>query len=187
VAFEMACQLRAQGQEVALLALINSFPPNSPFGNMAWSPVQTLRFFRNLLVLAGGFLRGEMGNRTDFVLWKLRRLMRPLVPRGRGEPADPEQFADVRAFPKGRLQLLTVHSRALERYRNRSYPSAVTLLRTRSFPLFCSFDPHYGWGEFAQGGVVARVIPGSHDNIMKEPNIRELARELAAVAELSGR
>ena len=190
VAFEMACQLRAQGREVRLLALINSFPPNSSFGKMVWSPVRTLRFFLNILVLAGGFLRGEMGNRTEFILWKLRRLLRPFVrraSRGRGQPTDPEQFADVRAFPKERLRLLTAHSRALERYRNRSYTGAVTLLRTRSFPLFCSFDPHYGWDEFAQGGVIARIIPGSHDNIMKEPNVSELARELEAVTELSGR
>ncbi|MGH7997125.1 MAG: hypothetical protein ACREFX_12315, partial [Opitutaceae bacterium] len=64
-------------------------------------------------------------------------------------------------------------------HRSKPYPGAVTLLRTRGYPPFCSFDRAYGWGEFAAGGMEVRIVPGKHDTMMQEPHVARLAAELA--------
>jgi amino acid adenylation domain-containing protein len=178
VAFEMACMLAAEGERVELLALFNAFPPNASFGRMRATPSHAWRFLRNLGVLALQFARGEVGNRRDFLKWKIRRLLGGLRPSG-GAGADPDRFVDVRAFPRELRHVLAAHAHALELHRNRRYPGAVTLFRTRDFPTFCSFAPDFGWGEFAAGGVDVRIIPGKHDRIMEEPHVLHLAREVA--------
>src|SRR5262249_32864634 len=48
VAFEMARQLSAVGQEVALLALMNCAPPNSSYTKVSWTPLWFARFLKNL-------------------------------------------------------------------------------------------------------------------------------------------
>jgi hypothetical protein len=34
------------------------------------------------------------------------------------------------------------------------------------------------WGRLIQGGVDARAVPGKHETILKEPDVRDLARAL---------
>ena len=41
-------------------------------------------------------------------------------------------------------------------------------------------DRELGWGPLADRGVEVREIPGTHREIMREPNVTVLARELSA-------
>jgi len=50
---------------------------------------------------------------------------------------------------------------------------------TRGQPFLCSFDPKYGWDELVRGGLKVRMIPGSHEAIFVEPDVRSLAAQLA--------
>ena len=87
---------------------------------------------------------------------------------------------NVSQLPEHELSLWRVHLRAGTDYKPQKYPGRITLLRTRAHPLLCSFDPAFGWGEWAAGGVDVRIVPGSHENIFVEPDVRTLAGELEA-------
>ncbi|HEY6168610.1 MAG TPA: alpha/beta fold hydrolase, partial [Verrucomicrobiae bacterium] len=183
VAYEMARQLEAQGEDVALLALLNCAPPNTGYTRISWTPAWMLKFLRNLCYLAGCFVHWSKQQRRDFVRWRARRLgqiLRRLLRPGRAGQAalDAEELVDLSAQPGAERKLWEAHINALLKYRPQPYAGRVTLLRMGGHQLLCSFDPQYGWGELARGGVTVRVIPGAHENILEEPHVEVVAEEL---------
>jgi thioesterase domain-containing protein len=52
------------------------------------------------------------------------------------------------------------------------------VLRTELHPFLCSFDPTFGWAEYAQDGVTVKVVTGAHESILNEPHVRAVAAEL---------
>jgi thioesterase domain-containing protein len=60
------------------------------------------------------------------------------------------------------------------------YSGHVTLFRTSGHPLLSSFARDLRWGALAKGGVTVNLIPGSHENIFMEPNVKSLAQGLTA-------
>jgi thioesterase domain-containing protein len=87
-------------------------------------------------------------------------------------------FIDATQFPEGELKLWQVHLKAGASYVPKPYSGRVTLIRTRGQPFFCSLDPQYGWSELVRGGVDVRMIPGSHEKIFVEPDVKFLAQTL---------
>jgi hypothetical protein len=53
---------------------------------------------------------------------------------------------------------------------------AITPLNYLDMPT----DRELGWGPLAEDGVEVREIPGTHREIMREPNVEVLAREVSA-------
>jgi thioesterase domain-containing protein len=174
LAFEMACQLRQAGQEVALLALIDSACP----GDRTTTPLyrrarararaflaragRNLRRLRELEATAmPGFLAERLTNLCTEVVggvayrWS-RRLQRPLLPA----------FRDRR----GAL------TQAGRRYRPAAYPGRVTLFRAASPSP--GDDPFWGWGRVAAGGVELHEVAGEHLTLMHDPHVAELASRL---------
>ena len=76
VAYEMARVLAAQGQEVALLALLNCSPPNSRYTQIAPTPLWFWRFAKNLFYWKDYVLRWTPAQRRAFFNWKWQRLTR---------------------------------------------------------------------------------------------------------------
>lgn len=188
VAFEMARQLSEQGERVEMLALFNASPPNSRFTRMTWSPLRLGRFLYNLFLWLGEFRTWDPGVRRQFLRWKTRKLT-SLFMKAEAAPErrNPDAVVDLCAFPDDQRGLLADHVRSLIHYQSRPYPGRVTLFRTRGYPLFCSFDPAYGWGEFATGGVTVKIIPGAHDSILEEPYVQVVAREIKTCLEEAAR
>src|SRR5262249_33658007 len=77
------------------------------------------------------------------------------------------------------LKLWQVHLQALMEHVDGTYPGQVTLLRTRGQPLFCSLEEDFCWSKLALGGVVVKLVPGSHQNIFQPPNVQQLAKQIA--------
>ena len=186
VAYEMARQLREQGEEVALLALINGSPPNTAYQKRfnRWSPLWQLRFLGNFAYWMTCFLfRWSWRERIEFMRWKLRlvRKRRP-DPHGQklGEVAlgDVDQLVDLAAYSEERRALWRAHVKALVAYRPKPYPGKITLIRTRGHPLVCSFDWRYGWGELAHEGVDVKIVRGGHGNVLAEPFVESVAAAL---------
>ena len=71
-----------------------------------------------------------------------------------------------------------MHLTASRNYLPKRFDGQITVFRTRIHPFLCSFDPAFGWGEFARGGVAVRIVPGAHESILDEPYVRVLANEL---------
>jgi amino acid adenylation domain-containing protein/FkbH-like protein len=183
VAYEMARQLKMQGQQVTLVVLIDTAPANAGYEKVAWfRPSFPWRFSRNLCCWLADFMALEREERRRFVgrklRWLGRKLRRRMAFKNSPTPFDLEEVIDLRHFPEQELKLWQIHLEALIRHVERPYSGRVALLRTRGQPLFCSFEDDFCWGRLVDGGVSVRLIPGSHENIFMEPNVRVLASEL---------
>ncbi|WP_160164449.1 non-ribosomal peptide synthetase [Pedosphaera parvula] len=184
VAYEMACQLLAKGEKVALLALINSTPPNSSYTRFRYTPAMILRFARNLCMRCGASLCSTPEKRREFFRWKMRSMIkglrRILLPSGSGpEGKSIDDLLDLSQYTEQQQKLWQSHFRSLVNYRPPVYPGHVTLLRSPVHLLRCSFAPDYGWSEFSQKGVTVKIIPGAHETIIQEPHVKILGAELS--------
>jgi aspartate racemase len=68
----------------------------------------------------------------------------------------------------------------LARYQPQRYGGRVVLFRTRGHPFWCSFDPLFGWGRLAGGGIELVRLPGAHEGIFMEPHVRDLSARFLA-------
>ena len=67
---------------------------------------------------------------------------------------------------------------AVKDYLPRVYSGNVTLFLATD--LTADYDLHDGWRELVTGEIDTREIPGNHINIIKEPHVDALAKELRA-------
>lgn len=190
VALEMARQLQAQGQQVALLATFDHTPPNINAKNNASfliSKSATLAsFFKNLPYWFGSFMQ-----LTPYqMLARIRRKTRVAKKRFdhkfnlRNLELDRVDAADIIDYaaelPEHRRRLIEAHYQAIKNYRPQPYNGSVTLFRARSRPAFNSQDPEIGWKKIAGDNVEVNEVPGSHEGMFKEPYVRTLAAALKA-------
>ena len=176
IAYEMACRLSDQGEKVALLVLIDA--DTREYERVTWwHPLFLPRFLLNSCYWINDFLQLQAGQQIEFAKRKLRVMGRKVVQRlRRHETAfDLEDFIDLTLFQNRDLDLWRVHLQAFDQHEPRPYPGRVTLLRTRGQPFVCSFQPNLGWGSLAMGGVDIQFVPGAHEKVFLEPNVRLLA------------
>jgi amino acid adenylation domain-containing protein len=179
VAFEMARQLEAGGEKVALLALLDSPASNSDYQRVPWwRPDFYARFAANTANWVGDFAAQSLRDQVRYVRRKGRIVAQRIADRARGraEVFNLEEVIDVSLFSDVELNLWRVHLKAFHSYQPGPYEGRVVLFRTRGHPFFCSFDPLLGWGPYARGGVEVVDIPGAHEGIFMEPHVRELSR-----------
>jgi thioesterase domain-containing protein len=188
VAYDMARQLHAKGEETALVALVDCAPANCGYQVMPWwQPAFGLKFARNLFYWLADFAKHKPEERREFIRRKARTWRRKLLRKcswaARSKSAtdvDLEEVIDLSKIPEEQLRLWQLHLNALEQHVSRPYAGRVTLFRTRGQPLFCSLEEDFGWGKLATGGVDIRLVPGSHETIFMEPAVQPLAKEVKA-------
>ncbi len=185
VACEMARLLRAAGEEVGQLVLMNCVPHGGGYVRGRPTPVWLGRYLVNLYgLLAQLHASGPEAKRAYF-RWKWGA-MKQKVRRwlGRPEERTPEfevgETVDLAACSVEQRGLWAAHVRALCRYRIQPFDARVVLLRSRLHQRYCSFAHDCGWGEFALGGVTVRIVPGAHESILEEPHVGLLATQLQA-------
>ena len=186
VAFEMARQLDSQGEKVALLSLFNCAPPNSRYLRPQWTPIWCARLLKNLLYWIGYCRQWTPTQRRDFIRWKWSRLKAWLTPSPQHNSADATQIdadklIDLASLPEQQRGLWQAHIRALMNFHPKPYSGRVQLFRSPGHPLWCSFEPDYGWGELARGGVSITIVSGAHEKILEEPWVDETAKALKIV------
>jgi amino acid adenylation domain-containing protein/FkbH-like protein len=183
VAYEMARQLEQDGKKVELLALFNCSPPNSSYTRIPATPIWVWRFVRNLGYWVN-YMRGwTPGQRRGFVRWKFEQWTRKLaLVRGAGahhrEQISIGDLVDLSGFSIEERRVWEAHIRALLKYQPRAYDGAVHLFRSPGHPLWCSYEPDYGWGPLARGGVILTIVPGAHEKILEEPCVEAIASEM---------
>jgi amino acid adenylation domain-containing protein/FkbH-like protein len=192
VAYEMARQLRAAGEEIALVALLDAAPANGGYERMQWwRPGFAIKFAINFRYWLEDFLKTNPRDRREFVSRKARawrrKIARKFFRSGTGpEQVDLEEVIDLTKFPQHELRLWQLHLNAAVVHVSRPYPGRVTLFRTKGQPLFCSLEADFCWGRLVGGDVDIRLVPGSHESIFMEPDVRHLAAELNACLESAG-
>ncbi|MBV8084928.1 MAG: hypothetical protein JO247_08930 [Chloroflexi bacterium] len=184
VAYEMARQLRAAHQEVALLAALDDGPANWGFYQVPVTVETVATTALNVPYWTHDYLRRAqrgrlMGVRSEFLvmLKRLRGLTglhsASAVNQGIG------QIWDVSGLPAGYLDYLNVHFKAMHTYQPRAADLHVTLFRARAQWLMRLHDPYLGWRQLARGGVERVTVPGSHGEMIRDPYVGVLAQALS--------
>jgi thioesterase domain-containing protein len=184
VAYEMARQLTAQGQSVALLWLINCWPSNSSYTRLSWTPLFLAKAAWNLGFRFAHQVRFGARQPRDFFKWRttwLRKRLKAFFTRKMEDKVDVEDFVDLSPRPEHERRLWRTHVQAWLQYQPQPYSGQIILFRTRGHPLICSFDREMGWGSFAAGGVVVKTCPGDHESILEQQNVGSVAEKLQSI------
>lgn len=175
VAYEAACQLRAAGEEIALLALFDTMefstlPPPS-FFQMSYYNCQ--RFLFHLTDL----LQLNSHDRPRFLSEKVRSLrVRIPVWLGRLTGRLRENSPEGRAASEARVldRVWRANFQAYLNYVAKPYPGTVTDIRPgRQYRIFDS--PQFKWEHLAQGGQKTIVLPVNPPSMLSDPFVRHLA------------
>ncbi len=178
LAFEMARQLRAGGQAVAFVGLIDTgtpgyLPPDFDVvlveAVIAWLEGHHLR---KLGISTEELRRIAPAERLDSIFERAREAGLWLPER---------EIASIR-------RQVTVHRANMEaqqRYEPEPYSGALTLFRAAEIgprrmevehPNFA--EPDWGWQRYTDRPVVKHTISGHHEAVVEEPHVRSLARAL---------
>jgi aspartate racemase len=157
IAYEMAQQLQAQGEEIGLVAMFDTYP-------FRLKPVTS-----SLL----SFFRIPTQQQLMYVLPKTikKGIRRRIVWVG---------------LPRAIKKVLRACYEAERQYQLRPYSGRVTLFRATQ-ALTPENDPHARWRELAKGGVEIQEIEGHHADIIIEPQVRITAEKLRACLERAQR
>ncbi|MDJ1181649.1 amino acid adenylation domain-containing protein [Roseofilum sp. BLCC_M143] len=170
VAWEMARQLQLQGQEVALVALIDSYAPNA-ISEIEKTDEATLA--NSLAADLGGMFGLELPISADdiqqlqpeeqlqhiFAIAKRRNLLPPEV--------GIEQMRKL-------FEVFKANRVAVANYQPQPYSGRVVQ--------FCASLPEEdrGWRSLVTGELEVFVIPGDHYGMMRQPHVGVLAQKLGA-------
>ncbi len=174
LAFEMAGQLDAQGEEVAFLGLIESVAtvaPASPFESLS----AATGFASNAYHWARGFLTWP---REKQLVWLGRNWRKVLS--GTLEPADQdlEAFLEDRNRTEDYRRFVSAHWEALQHHEPTPFRGVGHVFRVRGHSLsHCERD--LGWSRLCEGGVELDYLPGSHAEVLDEPHLTVTAETIA--------
>jgi thioesterase domain-containing protein/acyl carrier protein len=160
VAYEMAQQLHAQGECVALLALLDTKTLGSTL-IMPWYR----RGYLHLLdfIKKPTYFYERIGHRINLAKQTLNHVT-------------PVKTLQLDEDPR-----LQFRRQTLENYRLSPYPGKITLFRAmETFSQFeaIAVNPTLGWRKLAVGGLVIHDVPGNHVTILQKPNVSVLADKL---------
>jgi amino acid adenylation domain-containing protein len=176
IAYEMACQLQAQGETLGLVAMLDNPAPKCGYNNPRLSRKFFIGFYKNLSHWWNDFWEISSQERTGRIRRKLAQYKKKSLNNGE---IDLRNLVDnVSPIPQDYQTLMVKQFQAYELYQPSPYQGRVTLFRTPRQPLFCSYDPYLEWEKLAKGGVELIMIEGSHRNILFEPFVKVLAEKL---------
>jgi len=185
MAFEVAQQLTAAGDGVELLGMLDTWQLGHlrELDALQSRSEKIARRARKALVHAQHLICGpeRLAYFEDHLFSRVRRaaissIMRPLVAwserAGRPLPNLVRDPANINWF-------------AAQQYVVKPYSGKITMFRAaRGIALD---DPRYGnalgWQNIAAGGVEIHEVPGTHRDLLKQPNVQSLASEINSVYE----
>jgi thioesterase domain-containing protein/acyl carrier protein len=183
VAFEMARQLRAAGETVALVAIFEGYAPVRTMPPVPfWSP----RKWPAMLVNLPGWVidHAALGPRYTWDrFWHVSRQLskQQLVRLGvRGPLQVGEVVRGADQMPDHRQLVVVAHLRASRSYQPSPSDLAVTLFNCRRQSMLRDPDRRRGWHRLANGGLTIKVVAGSHHNLLAPEHVASLAGALRA-------
>jgi thioesterase domain-containing protein/acyl carrier protein len=170
VAYEMARQLSAQGQQVGLVGIFDTQAASAPGYLNSLSNEKKLSY-RTKQIL----------NKVNYHSQNISKLQaNDIVPYLRNRRENPSIseviMGDVEKdqVPEHLLGIIEANIAALRKYVPGEYGGKVTVFKSDNH----GRGVYYGWKELARGGVEVHYVPGTHRGILQEPNVVLLAEEL---------
>jgi amino acid adenylation domain-containing protein len=172
IVYEIAQQLYRQGQEVALLALLDRISPTFiPYQPSLLESIEIHAYNLSMLDCKG---------RLKYVT---ERIKYRSIHRG-----------DFRQYMIGQwhnslsqeyINVFDANLKASEDYQARVYPGNLTLFRCQIQPQNQAMSPDLSWRDLVTGNISVHPIAATHYDMMKEPHVRALAEKLKRCIERS--
>jgi thioesterase domain-containing protein len=184
IAYEVAQQLIADGAEVGLLGLFDTYGPNNRFFEIErGGSLQRIQYrWRDRWVRAMAL---KPSGQWDMVWSAFKRRVT------RVNEAVEKSWCRLRgvALPHGlryrELERANMH--AFYRYNPQSYPGMLTLFRAEVQPYELVKSRDLGWNSVASGGIEIIDIPGTHDTLIEQPALLTALRDVLAARVKDGR
>ncbi|MFN6558746.1 MAG: amino acid adenylation domain-containing protein [Nostoc sp. ChiSLP01] len=161
VAFEMAQQLSRQGEQIALLALLDSCPPSliskEPIDNAAL----LVELFKDRLDLCLEQLRQ----------FELEEQLIYIVEQAKQKNIVLEGF-DVAQAPH-LLKISQINAQAAQNYKPQYYSGSIVLFKASE----TDADLEYNWGELVEH-IKTDIVPGNHQDMVSPPYVQTLVQKL---------
>ncbi len=174
IAYEMAQQLQAKNEPVALLTLIDSSAPTV----MPLPSEIDEAMIVNLLAQDWG---GLYGQELDIFLETLRKLepseqVKHLFEQAKQQAIFPpeietEQLQNLR-------EVFQTNLIAMYHYQPKAYSGSILLLKASEILPEVIEDPTHGWGHLVLDDIQTHTITGDHYTIMKAPQVECLTEKL---------
>ena len=182
LALEAAQQLRAAGQEVALVIMIQSrhpeasgFKPDVSIFRQWWYRATTrIKLeWENRSYRGSGYIAERWRRTWDVGLARVAITLDNLTSK---HPADPSKLPLMYTFEALRIELM----KAMLKYVPRPYVGDVLLFRaSKQLPGLIA-DEYLGWKRVLNGNLDVCEVPGRQQNLLLGPNVLQLAKELSA-------
>lgn len=156
IALEMAQQLAAQGEKESVVVL---FDTNFPMRNGASLQSTSLALLQ--------FLRAPASQMPHYV-WRILTAPKRAVHRR----------LHVARLPRIVKKVRSACLHAEESYEPQPYSGRMILFRSTHKPLGQVVDPRAEWERYAARGLEICEVPGNHENILLEPQVRFVAERL---------
>jgi thioesterase domain-containing protein/acyl carrier protein len=185
IAYEVAQQLRTQGQEVTLLALFDTtdwskIPPVN-----AWNT--SYMAFQKFVFHAANFFRLDSAGRKEFLAEKVQAI-RNRIPVWRGilRAKLSKSAGGISSEEIVLAKIWKANDRACFEYKPKPY--AGKLASFRPMRQYSIFDhPDAKWDALAQGGHEIVVLPVDPAGMLNEPFVRHLASALSKSIDAANR
>ena len=157
IAYEMARRLELEGQQIALLGILDT-----------WVMENTYNIFFHLEHYAGRIVWFKGLGLKEQLRFMRKKAEKALAALSEKAPAPSEiaRRAHHQVYFPG------------PDFVPRTYEGRITVFRVHQQPRHRIRDPQLGWGRLAKGGVEVHYIPGGHTSVFKEPHLPGLATEL---------
>ena len=170
IAFEMAQQLHAQSQRVALLALLDTRTPSTD-ENPGDDDLEA-----TLLADVVRYFGLSPDLSESIALLPKDELLVRVLEHGKKAGLLPTDIEASQA--QHLLDLCKSDFRASRNYVLDRYPGRVTLFKAGEDLSEIASDPALGWSDWAEGGVDVQVVPGNHATMVYKPHVAVLAEKL---------
>ena len=209
VAFEMAQQLQKSGEEVALLAVLDTLAPipgNIPSvrNGLKFMLTTVARyvwpFFLDYFYLIIAIILNRINSLTSrifnfnkimrysFWKWLQTNLFCHFILKEESlvNPRSKESKRLLSELAIGpMLRVFYANSQAVLNYVPQAYSKQIHIFRTKVPSIIVTEDPSMNWDQLAIGGTEIHHIPGNHLTMLKKPHIQVLAAQLKACIDKS--
>jgi amino acid adenylation domain-containing protein len=171
VALEMAKQLQAQGQSVALLALLDTVTPaglveNSPEYSASQAQLLVDLFAETNISLSLEHL--QLLNSDEQFAYVIEQ----------GQQVNLFSPAVKPANIKRLLEVYQANRQAFQHYQPQLYRGKITCFSATERSDNLSLETSWGWEKFTTVDVEHYLVPGNHYSMVRSPNVGELAKQL---------
>jgi len=180
--FEVARQMAASGQKVAMLAMMDTWAPGHVrrLGSLRGRLTDWAYRFCLVRKELRRVRRGEQSWRTFIGNREIVKKLAALFGRSPtvAKATDGDRQHNAEAFDTWLLDYL---ENLMQRYEPKPYEGKISLFRSFEEPHGLWIDQAMGWKAFARAGVEVTVISGDHYSVFNDPGVKEMAATIRGI------